>query len=123
MSVRVRFPSEAHQIPLGDYSKRDFCINTLLQGAEHLFDAFLLLLHVGMDIEVQGGADVGVSEKDTHCLVVTISLYAACCKAMTEPMKFQRRDIQLPDKLIVVVPVGSGLNWLTGTCKYIAVSS
>ena len=26
MSVRVRFPSGAHQIPLGSYSERDFCM-------------------------------------------------------------------------------------------------
>ena len=26
MAVRVRFPSGAHQIPLGSYSERDFCM-------------------------------------------------------------------------------------------------
>ena len=34
MAVRVRFPSGAHQIPLGSYSERDFCIicRTLAQA-------------------------------------------------------------------------------------------
>ena len=47
------------------------------QGPEHLLDTFLLLLHVGMDVEVEGGAYVGMSQQDADCLVITSALDAS----------------------------------------------
>ena len=44
-----------------------------MEGFEHAVDALLLLFQVGMDIEVERRADVGVAQYDAHGLVVAVA--------------------------------------------------
>ena len=52
------------------------------QGLEHLGDTLFLLLHVWVNIKVEGCGDIGVTEQYAYCLVVAIALNAACGKAV-----------------------------------------
>lgn len=54
------------------------------QRLEHFGDALFLLLHVWVNIEVEGCGDVGMTEQHTYGLIVTIALYASCSKAMAQ---------------------------------------
>ena len=50
MSVRVRFPSEAHHIPLGSNSERDFSLYSIVwhRGRICRMRLFLARIHYGM---------------------------------------------------------------------------
>lgn len=54
-----------------------------LEGAEHLVNASLFLLHVGMHVEVQRGAYVGMPQQHAYGLVVTVALNASGGKAVS----------------------------------------
>ena len=54
------------------------------QRLEHLGDALFLLLHVWVNIEVEGCCDVGMTEQYAYCLVVAVAFNAACGKAMAQ---------------------------------------
>ena len=43
------------------------------EGFEHAVDALLLLFKIGMDIEIERRADVGVAQYDAHGLVVAVA--------------------------------------------------
>ena len=49
---------------------------------EHLGNALFLLLHVRVNIEVEGCGDVGMTEQYAYCLVVAVAFNAACGKAV-----------------------------------------
>ena len=49
---------------------------------EHLGNAFFLLLHVRVNIEVEGCCDVGMTEQYAYCLVVAVAFNAASGKAV-----------------------------------------
>ena len=51
---------------------------------EHLGDAFFLLLHVRVNIEIKSRCDIGMTEQYTYSLVVAVAFNAACCKAMAQ---------------------------------------
>ena len=48
----------------------------LTEGFEHLGDATLFLLHVGVDIEVEGCGDVGVPQEDTYRFIIAVAFDA-----------------------------------------------
>ena len=54
------------------------------QRLEHLGDALFLLLHVRVNIEVEGCCDVGMTEQYAYGLVVAVAFNAACCKAVAQ---------------------------------------
>ena len=49
---------------------------------EHLGDTLFLLLHIRMNIEVEGCGDVCMTEQYAYGLVVTVAFNAACGKAV-----------------------------------------
>ena len=51
---------------------------------EHLVDALFLLLHVRVNIEVEGCCNVGMTEQYAYGLVVAVAFNAACCKAVAQ---------------------------------------
>ena len=51
---------------------------------EHLGDAFFLLLHVRVNIEIKSRCDIGMTEQYTYSLVVAVAFNAACGKAMAQ---------------------------------------
>ena len=53
---------------------------------EHLGDAFFLLLHVRVNIEIKSRCDIGMTEQYAYCLVVAVAFNAACCKAVAQSM-------------------------------------
>lgn len=79
------------------------------QRPEHLFDAALLLFHVGMDVEVEGGADVGMAEEDADGLVVAAALDAAGGEAVAEAVELEPWHAEAEHQFVVVVAVGAGL--------------
>lgn len=65
--------------------------NRLLQQLRaHLLHATALLLFVGMNVEVEGGADVSVAEEDADGFVVTTAFDAAGCETVAQTMKLHR---------------------------------
>lgn len=54
------------------------------QRLEHLGDALFFLLHIWVNIEVEGCGDVGMTEQHTYCLVIAVAFNAACGKAMAQ---------------------------------------
>ena len=60
-----------------------------------------------MNVEVERGADVGVSEDDAHGLVVAVALDAACGEAVTQAMKLDDGNVKLFQQTVVVVAIGS----------------
>ena len=67
----------------------------LPQSPEHLFDAALFLLEVRVDVEVEGGADVGVAQEDADGLVVAFAFDAACGEAVAQTMELELRHVQV----------------------------
>ena len=49
---------------------------------EHFGDALFLLLHIRMNIEVEGRCDVGMAEQHAYRLVVAVAFNAACGKTV-----------------------------------------
>ena len=54
------------------------------QRLEHLGDALFLLLHVRVNIEVEGCCNVGMTKQYAYGLVVAVAFNAACCKAVAQ---------------------------------------
>lgn len=54
------------------------------QRLEHLGDTLFLLLHIRVNIEVEGCCDVGMTEQYAYCLVIAVAFNAACGKAMAQ---------------------------------------
>jgi len=50
------------------------------QRFEHFVDAFFLLFHIRMHIEVEGRADIRMTKNDANGLVVTLAFNASCGK-------------------------------------------
>ena len=48
-----------------------------------------------MNVEVERGADVGVSEDDAHGFVVAVTLDAACGEAVAQAMKLDDGNVKL----------------------------
>ena len=76
-----------------------------------------------MNIEVQCGADIGMTEEDTNSLVVTFALDTAGGEAMAKTVKTHFGKAQLLLKLIEIASVGT---WFCGSCRiseYIEVTA
>ena len=54
------------------------------QRLEHLGDVLFLLLHVLVNIEVEGCCNVGMTKQYAYGLVVAAAFNAACCKAVAQ---------------------------------------
>jgi hypothetical protein len=46
----------------------------VLQCLEHTFNAFLLVINIGVHIKIQGRAYTGMPQQDTHGLIVAAAL-------------------------------------------------
>lgn len=83
----------------------------LSEAFEHGGDAALFLFVVGMDVEVERGADVGMAEEDADRLIITAGLNAASSETMAQSMKLDERYMKRGEKLAVIVAIGA---WLGG---------
>ena len=61
--------------------KADLC-SLFSKRLKHLSDTLFLLLHVRVNIEVEGCCNVGMTEQYAYSLVVAVAFYAACGKAV-----------------------------------------
>ena len=75
------------------------------QSPEHLFHTFLFLIHIGVDIQVEGGTDVGMTEEDTDSLIVAAAFYAAGGETVAESVKLQLGHAELFHQAGVIVAV------------------
>lgn len=66
-----------------------------------------------MNVEVERGADVGVSEDDAHGLVVAVALYAPCGEAVAQAMKLDNGNVKSFQQAVVVVTIGARFGRLT----------
>ena len=66
-----------------------------------------------MNVEVERGADVGVSEDDAHGLVVAVALDAPCGETVAQAMKLDNGNIKLFQQAVVVVAVGTRFGRMT----------
>ena len=69
-----------------------------------------------MNVEVERGAYVGVSENDAYGLVVAVALDAACGEAVAQAMKLDDGNVKLFQQTVVVVAIGSRFCWSTIVC-------
>lgn len=65
----------------------EFFLSQLFEHLPHSVDALALLLQIGVNIEVEGGADVGVAEEDANGLVVAFALDAAGSETVPEAVE------------------------------------
>ncbi len=68
---------------------------SLAERFEHSVDALLLLFEVGMDVEVQGCADVCMTEDDTDGLVIAVALDTTCGKTVAQAVELDDRNAEL----------------------------
>lgn len=66
-----------------------------------------------MNVEVERGADVGVSEDDAHGLVVAVALNAPCGETVAQAMKLDNGNVKLFQQAVVVVAVGTRFGRMT----------
>ena len=59
-------------------------IYVLPQRLKHLLDTSLLLLHIWVNIEVEGCCNVGMTKQYAYGLVVAVAFNAACGKAVAQ---------------------------------------
>ena len=50
------------------------------QRFEHFVDAFFLLVHIRVNVEIERRANIGMAENDADGLVVTLAFNASCGK-------------------------------------------
>ena len=60
-----------------------------------------------MDVEVQGGAYVGMTEDDAHRFVVAVALDAASSEAVAQTVEFDYGDCKLLQQTVVIVSVSA----------------
>ena len=66
-----------------------------------------------MNVEVERGADVGMSEDDAHGFVVAVALDAACGEAVAQAMKLDNGNVELLQQSVVVVAIGARFGRMT----------
>ena len=76
-----------------------------------------------MNVEVERGADVGVSEYGADRLVVAAALYAACCEGVAQAVEFHRRQAELPHQVLVVPAVDARLDGLLVVGQHVAAGA
>ena len=69
-----------------------------------------------MNVEVERGAYVGVTEDDAYGLVVAVALYASCGEAVAQAMKLDDGDVKLFQQTVVVVAIGARFGRLAIVC-------
>ena len=69
--------------PFAVYSLYLLC-SLFSKRLKHLSDTLFLLLHVRVNIEVEGCCNVGMTEQYAYSLVVAVAFNAACGKAMAQ---------------------------------------
>ena len=65
----------------------------LLQLPGSLVYAAFLEREVRVNVEIKGGADIGVAQQGTHGFVVAAAFYAAGGKTVPEPVKADGRQL------------------------------
>lgn len=100
-----------------DFALHGSCLSP--QRPEHLFDATLFLFHIGVDVEIEGGADIGMTEEGADGLVVTAAFDATGREAMSQAMKLHLGHIEFIEEFPIVVAVCARLGRMLGICKNI----
>ena len=95
----------------------------LLEHLSHCIDTLLFLLHVGMDIEVESCADVGMTEEYADGLVVAFTLDAAGSEAMAKTVKTHFGKSKFLLEFIEVRPVRSRFCRCGRICEYVIFSA
>lgn len=81
----------------------------LLQPAGGLVDASFLMVDVGMYVQVERSADIGVAQQGTHGFVVAAAFYAAGGETVPEPVKADERQPQRAHQPLEVGAEDGGL--------------
>ena len=76
-----------------------------------------------MDIEVEGGTDVGMTEEDADGLVVAVALNAPGGKAVAKAMKPHLRKFQIIEKLLEEDPISPRLDRHCPIRQHIKIAS
>ena len=63
------------------------------QAFEHSVNTAFLLVKVGMDVEIEGCGDVGVTEEDADGFAVTAGFDTTRSKTMTQAVELYERDV------------------------------
>ena len=92
------------------------------QHPAHGVDALALLLQIGVDVEVEGGADAGVAEEDADGLVVAFALDAAGGEAVAEAMEAHAGETQPEQETGEVAAVAAGLRGRGGVGEHVEVA-
>ncbi len=95
----------------------------LLEQLPHSIDALAFLLQVGVNVEVEGGADVGVAEEDADGLVVAFAFDAAGGKTMPETVEAHFGKAKLLLEFVEVAAICAGLRWRSGVGEDVEVST
>ena len=77
-----------------------------MQIAPYRLDAFFLLCEIRMDIEVEGGAYVGMTEQNAYGLVVAVAFDAPCGERMPQSVELHPRHLQILHQFFIVNAVG-----------------
>ena len=96
-----------------------FSFSLFSKRLEHLGDALFLLLHVRMNIELEGCGDVCMTVQYTYGLVVAVAFNATCRKAVTQSVIFQPRNAETLHQPVIVVAIGAWLRRLLLIGQYI----
>lgn len=72
-----------------------------------------------MNVEVERGADVGVSEDDADSFVIAVALNAACGEAVAQAMKLDDGNVKLFQQTVVVVAVCARFGGLAVVGQYV----
>ena len=89
-------------------------VKKLLEHLAHRINALLFLLHIGMDIKIECGTDVGVAEEDADGFEVTFAFNAAGGKTVAEAVETHLGKAQFFLEFVEVASVSPGLCWISG---------
>ena len=101
----------------------DFYVSHLFEHFVHCVNALTLLLYIGVDIEVERSANVGVAKEDADGFVVAFALNAAGGKAMTEAVEAHFGEPQPVLELIEVRAICARFCWFSRVGEDIEVST
>ena len=93
------------------------------QHLPHGLNALTLLLYIGMDIEVERGADVGVAEENADGFVVAFALNTTGGEAVPEAVKAHFWETQLVLELVEVCAICARFCWFSRVGENIEVST
>ena len=57
----------------------------------HTLNALLFLIEVWMHIQIERCRHIGMTKYNAHCFIIALAFYAAGCKCVPKPMKYDLR--------------------------------